>query len=146
LITGVIFLILAASAEARNDKYYLSNTDVINDPGFKQLGTRVAFYFAGQASPKIAQDLGTFTANKIAKIRGQSDEQLCQQAALGALSELRDEASARSGNAVVNIQSLWKGNTIAGKTKYESRGRHRRPRIAARNDRQARQVGPQLSH
>ena len=119
LLTAVVLLTVVSRAEARNDTYYLNNADVLNDPAFKQLGSTVAFYFASQTPPKIAKDLGTFVGNKIAKKRGESDQQWCQEAALGALAELRDEANTRGGNAVIDIQSFWKGNVIADKTKYE---------------------------
>ena len=119
LIPTLVLLALVANAEARNDAYYLNNADVVNDPGFKQLGSNVALCFADQTPPKVAQNLGTFVGNKIAKTRGESDEQWCKEAALGALAELRDEASSRGGDAVINIQSSWKGHPIPDKTKYE---------------------------
>lgn len=119
VVFTLILFTLVANTEARNDTYYLPNADVVNDPGFKQLGSNVALYFAGQSSPKVAQNLGDFVGNKIAKTRGESDEQWCKEAALGALAELRDEATSRSGDAVINIQSSWKGQPIADKTKYE---------------------------
>lgn len=119
LFTGLVALTLVARAEARNDAYMLHNADVVNDPAFKQLGSNVAFYFANQMAPKVAQNLGDYVGNKIAKIRGESDEQWCKEAAIGALSELRDEAAKRGGNAVINIHSAWKGNQIADKTMYE---------------------------
>jgi uncharacterized protein YbjQ (UPF0145 family) len=119
LPAALVVFALVGSAQARNDAYFLSNADVASDPAFKELGSNVTFYFANQTAPRVAQNLGTFVGNKIAKTRGKSDEQWCKEAALGALSELRDEASKRGGDAVVNIQSLWKGNGIADKTKYE---------------------------
>jgi uncharacterized protein YbjQ (UPF0145 family) len=119
LLAAAVLLTMVARAEARNDTYYLNNAEVMNDPAFKQLGDKVALYFASQTPPKVAQDLGTFVGNKIAKTRGESDEQWCKEAALGALAKLRDEANTRGGNAVINIQSFWKGNVIADKTKYE---------------------------
>lgn len=106
LMTALFVLTLVASADARNDTYYFNNADVVSDPGFKQLGPTVALYFADQTPPKVAQNLGIFVGNKIAKTRGESDEQWCREAALGALAELRDEASKRGGDAVIDIQSF----------------------------------------
>lgn len=59
--------------------YYLNNADVMNDAGFKQLGSNVALYFANQTPPKVAQNLGTFVGSKIFKTRGESDEQWCKE-------------------------------------------------------------------
>jgi len=97
---------LATIAEARNNTYMLNIANVMSDPGFNQPGSRVILYFANQTPPKVAQNLGDFVGNKIAKTWGQPDEQRCQQAALGALSQLRDEATKRGGNAVINIESF----------------------------------------
>jgi hypothetical protein len=119
LLTALLVPTLVANANASNDTYYFNNADAVSDPGFRQLGSTIALYFADQTLPKVAQNLGTFVGNKIAKTRGETDEQWCKEAALGALSELRDEASKRGGGAVIDIQSLWKGNSIADKTKYE---------------------------
>lgn len=119
LISALVVLTFVASAEARDDTYYLNNADVVNDPGFIKLGTDVPLYFANQTPPKVAQNLGTFTGNKIAKTRGEPDAQWCKGAALGALTALRNEASTRHGDAVINIESAWKGQPIADKTKYE---------------------------
>ncbi|MGH7878302.1 MAG: excinuclease ATPase subunit [Candidatus Binataceae bacterium] len=97
----------------------MSNADVVNDPAFKQLGSDVAFYFANQRAPRVAQSLGEAVGKKIAKTRGESDEQWCREAAIGALTELRDQAVTRGGNAVINIHSSYNGNQIADQTKYE---------------------------
>ncbi|HLW70770.1 MAG TPA: hypothetical protein VKS22_09130 [Candidatus Binataceae bacterium] len=119
LFMGLALMTLAASAAARNDAYTLNNADVVNDPAFKQLGSDVALYFADQTAPKAAQNLGDAVAKNIAKKRGESDQQWCQAAAIGALSELRNEATTRGGNAVINIHSFYHEAPIADKTKYE---------------------------
>lgn len=119
LSAGMAVLALVGSAQARNDAYFLGNAEAAGDPAFKDLGSNVKFYFANQTAPRVAQNLGTFVGNKIAKTGGESDEQWCKEAALGALTELRDEATKRGGDAVVNVQSVRKGNAIADKTKYE---------------------------
>ncbi len=118
-LIALAVLTLAATADARNDAYTLNESDVMSDPGFKQLGGGVGLYFANDTAPKIAQNLGDSVGNKIAKTRGEPDEQWCKEAALGALSELRDEAIKRGGNAVVNIESFWKGGELPDKSKYE---------------------------
>jgi hypothetical protein len=69
LIAAAVALMSVANAEACNDTYYLNNADVVNDPGFKQLGSNIALYFADQTPPKVAQNLGAFVGNKIAKTR-----------------------------------------------------------------------------
>ena len=112
-------LTLVASAEARNDAYTLSNADVVSDPAFKELGNGVALYFADQKPPKVAQSLGDFIGKKIVKTRSASDEQWCKAAAIGALSALRDEATTRSGDAVINIHSFYADTPLADKSKYE---------------------------
>jgi len=119
LFMGLTLLTLVASAQARNDAYTLSNADVVNDPRFKQLGSDIALYFAEQTAPKVAQNLGDYAGRKIAKTRGESDQQWCKSAALGALSELRDEAKTRGGDAVVDIHSFYHEAPIPDKTKYE---------------------------
>jgi hypothetical protein len=108
LLRALLVPTLVANADASNDTYYFNNADAVSDPGFRQLGSTIALYFADQTLPKVAQNLGTFVGNKIAKTRGETDEQWCKEAALGALSELRDEASKRGGGAVIDIRVYGK--------------------------------------
>jgi uncharacterized protein YbjQ (UPF0145 family) len=119
LFVGLAVLTLVASAEARNDAYTLSNADVVSDPAFTKLGTGVALYFSSQRTPRVSQSFGDTIGKKIAKTHGESDEQWCKEAAIGALSAMRDQATTRGGNAVVDIHSFYHENPIADKTKYE---------------------------
>jgi hypothetical protein len=117
----VLALVLtASSAQARDTEYKLKFDEVLSNPTYKsRLGDDVAFYFAGQKAPAVAQSLGEWVTNKKTNSAGKPDEEACRWAMLSALLELRERARKLEGNAVTNIVSYYKKVPFASDTEYE---------------------------
>lgn len=79
----------------------------------------VQLFFGDQGHPAVAQELGTYTANKKTNAFGKSDEKACQWAFLSAMISLQDRAIAVGGDAVINIRSYYYKNDFSSATEYE---------------------------
>lgn len=122
LLASWLLVLLSTFAQARNTQLTLKIQDVLNSPDFQsKVGNSVAFYFANQAAPAVAQNLGTYVTNKKTNAFGKSDVAACQWAMLSALIELRDRANKEGGNAVINIVSYYDKDQIPDKSSYECR-------------------------
>jgi uncharacterized protein YbjQ (UPF0145 family) len=120
LLAACLIVSLSTAAQARNTALTLKIQDVLNSPDFQsKVGNSVAFYFANQAAPAVAQNLGTYVTNKKTNAFGKSDVTACQWAMLSALIELRDRANREGGNAVINIVSYYDKEQIPDKSSYE---------------------------
>jgi hypothetical protein len=107
-------------AQARDTPYALNIAQALQSPEFQEkLGNSVAFYFAAQPTPPVAQPLGTFVSNKKANSFGRPDEDACRRALLDALITFKDRALELGGNAVVNLVSYYKKETVASPTDYQ---------------------------
>ena len=107
-------------AQARNTRHTLKIQDVLDSPDYQQkVGNEVAFYFANQPAPRIAQNLGQYVTNKKTNAFAKSDETACRWAMLSALIELRDRALKEGGNAVINVASYYDKDEIPDKSEYE---------------------------
>jgi hypothetical protein len=122
LVVGWLIVSLSPAAQARNTQLTLKIQDVLNSPDFQsKVGNSIPFYFANQAAPAVAQNLGTYVTNKKTNAFGKSDVDACQWAMLSALIQLRDRATQEGGNAVINIVSYYDKEQIPDKSSYECR-------------------------
>ena len=62
---------------------------------------------------------GKFVSNKKTNAFGKSDEAACEWVLLSAMLSLQDRVKAEGGNAVININSYYKKNTVSSETEYE---------------------------
>ena len=123
LLAGLLIfglLVTTSMAEARSTDYKLKIADVLNSAEGKQkLGSDVAFYFADQKPPSIAQTFGEYISNKKSNSFGRPDEEACQRAMLSALIEFRERALKEGGNAVTNLVSYYQKVTFSSDTDYQ---------------------------
>lgn len=79
----------------------------------------IKLYFLGQATPKAAQTLGTFTSNKKTNFFNKSDQEGCEWAFASAVISLQERAAKEGGNAVVDIYSYYKKDEFKSATEYQ---------------------------
>ena len=120
LFASFLLIAMNSMAQARNTRYTLKIQDVMSSSDYQQrVGNAVAFYFANQPPPAVAQNFGEFVTNKKTNAFGKSDEAACQWAMLSALIQLRDRALQEGGNAVINVVSYYDRDEIPDKGDYE---------------------------
>src|SRR5262245_12583341 len=118
---GALFVLLTAwPANARNDKYVLpisialQSKDAMENPDGS-----VKFFFGNQATPAIAAKLGSGSTHQRSSTRPSDDARSCNVAFLKALVALQKNAQQLGANAVVNIASFYKNNTLSSATEFE---------------------------
>ena len=79
----------------------------------------VQLFFGDQDHPAVAEELGSYTANKKTNAFGKSDEKACKWAFLSAMISLQDRAIAVGGDAVINIRSYYYQNDFSSATEFE---------------------------
>lgn len=120
LLASLSLLALAPAAQARNTEVHLPIKDVLEDPAAKaKLGDDVALLFGTQAGPAGSKDLGEAVSNRKTNAFAKSDEEACRWAMLSVLLQLVQRARDLGGDAVVEIVSYYKKNSVASETEYE---------------------------
>ena len=110
----------AVNVEARNDLAMWSISEALNTEDAKQkLNKGIRFYFGGQRHPKIIKNFGEYMSNKKTNAFNKTDERACQWNFLSAMISFQERAKRMGGNAVVNIRSYYKKNTISSQTEFE---------------------------
>jgi hypothetical protein len=84
-----------------------------------KLDKGIHFYFGDQKHPAVAKRFGEFMSNKKTNAFNKTDERACQWAFLSAMLSFQDRALREGGDAVVNIRSYYKKNTISSSTEFE---------------------------
>lgn len=119
VILGAVAAI-AAPAQARNSKVMLPLAGAMADNDAQsRLGDDVKFYFAGQATPKVLQKLGTDKTSQKTNAFGKSDAKACNWAFLSAMLRLQNRARELGANAVINIVSNYDNAEFASATEFE---------------------------
>lgn len=109
-----------APAMARNTAYMVPLADVLAMPEASgKLDGSVKFFMKGQKTPPIQQRLDDDVSNRKTNGVGKEDVAACKWAALSALMALQDKAKAQGANAVVDIVSYYKKNTVENAEKFE---------------------------
>ena len=113
-------LYLPALAQARDDiNRYSIESAMSNSAAKEKLNKGYTFKFGDQAHGKITANHGEFMSNKKTNAFGKSDKQACDWAFLSAMLSFQDRINKEGGNAVVNIRSYYKKNTLSSATEYE---------------------------
>lgn len=113
-------LYLPGSALARDDKnLYSIESAMSNSAAKEKLNKGYTFKFGDQAHGKITANHGEFMSNKKTNAFGKSDKEACDWAFLSAMLSFQDRITKEGGNAVVNIRSYYKKNTLSSATEYE---------------------------
>jgi uncharacterized protein YbjQ (UPF0145 family) len=118
-ITAIIVL-GTVNVEARDDHGMWSISEALNTEDAKQkLNKDIRFYFGDQSHPRIIKNFGEFMSNKKTNAFNKTDERACQWNFLSAMISFQERAQRMGGNAVVNIRSYYKKNTISSQTEFE---------------------------
>jgi len=119
LIAGFV-LLGTVNVEARDDRNMWSISDALaTEDAKKKLDMNIRFYFGDQSHPKITKNFGEFMSNKKTNAFNKTDERACQWNFLSAMISFQERAQRMGGNAVVNIRSYYKKNTISSQTEFE---------------------------
>lgn len=122
LISAMVLVSWPSSqpAQARNTRYLLKVEDVKADPRYQEtVPSDVAFYFAGQNHPAVANSFGEVVTNRKGNSFGRPDEEACRWTMMAALKILHDNAVEQGGNAVIDIVSYYKKVVYSDPATYE---------------------------
>lgn len=78
----------------------------------------IALYFAAQEVPPVVSVLGKATAGVRIARNTDGREAACNHAFSDALAQLREQASMKKGNGVINIVTNFHGNKSANRTDF----------------------------
>lgn len=119
-LIAVAATLAATSTSARDDRLRFPIAEAMSAPEAKaQLSGSVQFFFGDAPHPDVERSLGVFTSNKKSNAFGKEDKAACDWAFLSAMISLQTRAVTEGGDAVINIKSIYKGNTVISATDYE---------------------------
>jgi hypothetical protein len=121
---SVLFVIaclyLPSLVQARDDHNLYSIESAMSNWSAKgKLNKGYTFKFGDQAHGKILANYGEFTSNKKTNAFGKSDKEACDWVFLSAMLSFQDRITKEGGNAVINIRSYYKKNTLSSATEFE---------------------------
>ena len=120
LIVIAAVLIIPGGVSAPDDHLMFSLSDALGTQDAKaRLNQGVSFHFGSQSHGKVVQNYGEFTSNKKTNAFNKSDKQACEWAFLSAMLTFQQRAQQLGGNAVINIRSYYRKNTVSSETQYE---------------------------
>lgn len=120
MFMAVIVVLVSGNAMARDDRNMWSISEAMGTEDAKQkLNKNIRFYFGDQSHPKIIKNYGEYMSNKKTNAFNKTDERACQWNFLSAMLSFQDRALRMGGNAVVNIRSYYKKNSISSQTEFE---------------------------
>jgi len=79
----------------------------------------IQLFFGDMTHPAVEANFGEYTSNRKTNAVGRSDEKACKWAFLSAMKSLQERAIKEGGNAVINIYSYYKKNTVVSATEFE---------------------------
>ena len=111
---------ISVNAQARNvannvpidAALHSKDADTKVDPSIK-------LYFADQAHPKVLETYGSGVANEKTNMFDKTDLSACNWVFLSSIISLQTQARERGANAVINIVSYYKKNTMSSSTLFE---------------------------
>lgn len=111
---------LVTPAMARDDIVKITLDSVMEQPDAKaKLDGSVRFFLEGASTPRVLKKLGTDTTNQKTNAFNKSPDTACKWAALSALIALQEGARRAGANAVVNIVSYYKKETVTSPTEID---------------------------
>jgi len=110
LVTALVFMSVAA--QARESEHNFSAKEAAESDMGKAKLYDVPFYLKGQKRPGVAKVISEVTTEQSTRGAFRSDADSCQVAFLSAIRELQSQATAKGGNAVIDIVSItWNKQT-----------------------------------
>lgn len=123
LLALPVFMLAVAvtrPAHGRNVQLFIPIADALaaKDVADRPTGA-VKFFFAGEKSPEVARNLGSYLAAPRTGSSGRSDQRACHEAFLWTLTNLEKRAQRVAADAVVNIVSYYRKREMASATQFE---------------------------
>jgi uncharacterized protein YbjQ (UPF0145 family) len=118
VLLASIVALAPMAAGARETLHDLDIKQAMDSDVAKSKLLGVPVYFAGQSHAKVASDMGVFTANRRTNAFGKPDEEACGVAFLSAVIALQARAQKLGGDAVVDIKSITKHQSLESATQY----------------------------
>lgn len=120
LIGLSLSLVPAWPAHASDRKYLLPiAAGLENKDAQEKLDGSIKFFFGTQPHPAILSKFGSDISNRKTRVFGRSDETACNWAFLSAMISLQNRAKQMGANAVINIVSYYKKDTMSSTTEFE---------------------------
>jgi len=117
---AALAVLAPGSAQARDDRLRMPLADALATADAKaKIDPGIKLYFGSQPHPKPAQRFGTATANRKTNFFNKSDKDGCEWAFLSSVLALQDRARKLGANAVVEIESVYRGENFESATEYE---------------------------
>lgn len=120
LMGSVIVLLTAWPVSACNDKYLLPISSALQSKDAREIPDgSIKFFFGKKETPEIVTQLGRYSTHQRSSTRPSEDAKACNVAFLKALVILQKRAQQLGANAVVNIASYYKNDTLSSATEFE---------------------------
>ena len=120
LTIACLSVFIPGRAHARNDKYLLPISVALQSKDAQENPDgSVKFFFGNQAASEIMTKLGAGSTHQRSSTRPSEDARSCNVAFIKALVALQKNAKQLGANAVVNIASYYKNNTLSSATEFE---------------------------
>ncbi|MBJ2138485.1 excinuclease ATPase subunit [Paraglaciecola sp. Hal342] len=120
VLMSVGLLFLSLPTLAKDIKHMPSIEDAMQSEVYQnRLDPNISLYFGEQPHGSVLKSFGSFPTNKKTNAFNKTDIEACEWVLLSALLTLQERARKEGGNAVVNIASYYKKNTVVSDTQYE---------------------------
>ena len=116
-LLAIALSVIASPAIARNDILDFSVEQAKSIGPSENLGD-IPFYMAKKSHPGVAKDLGVHKTTKTTNKFNKPDENACAIAFLSGIIQLQKRARELGGNAIVDVTSVTKGQTLESATEY----------------------------
>ena len=119
-LLGGAAALVASTVLARDELVRFPIAEALSAPeAMTKLNPAIKFYFGDSPPPSVERSFGVFTSNKKTNAFGKSDKIACDWAFLSAMLSFQDRALQTGGDAVINVKSYYKRNTLSSATEYE---------------------------
>lgn len=119
LLTLFISLVVATSAQARDDRLKFNIQSLLESTKAKDALLSVPLHFAENSPSKFEKKYGEVTTNKKTNAFMKSDQEACEWAMLSALKALQERAVREGMTDVINITSNYKNQPFSSTTEFE---------------------------
>lgn len=117
---SAVALLVSPATTARDTKNMWPIAEAMNSPEAKaQLNQGVKFFFGDSAHPEVEKNFGEFQSNKKTRGVGRTDKEACDWTFLSAMLSFQQRAKEMGGDAVINIVSYYREQTISSATEYQ---------------------------
>jgi len=120
LILASAAAIVCSPAHARDTRHLMPIAAAMDaNDSRARLGDSVKFYFGKQATPAIAERLGSDKTSQKTNSFGKSADTSCNWAFLSAMLRMQQRARELGADAIVNIVSNYKNIEMSSDTEFE---------------------------